>query len=63
MEEAKMLMLLASILGASIGVFWTSVINPLNNYFYFMTLFAIVGAGLANVILLILVKIYDWLLQ
>ena len=61
MEEAKILVLLACILGGSVGVFWTTVVNPFNNYFYFMALFAIVGAGLANVVLVVLVKIYDWL--
>ena len=63
MEEAKTLMLIASILGASVGVFLTTVVNPLNNYFYFMALFAVIGAGLGNVVLLVLVKTYDWLMH
>jgi uncharacterized membrane protein YeaQ/YmgE (transglycosylase-associated protein family) len=61
MEDAKTMMLVASILGALVGVYLTTAANPLNNYFYFMALFAIIGAGLANVVLLALVKIYSWL--
>jgi hypothetical protein len=63
MEDAKTIMLVASILGALVGVYLTTAANPLNNYFYFMTLFAIIGAGLANVVLLALVKIYSWLMR
>jgi len=63
MEDVKMMMLVASILGASVGVYLTTAVNPLNNYFYFMALFAIIGAGLANVVLLVLVKTYKWLIH
>jgi hypothetical protein len=63
MEDKITMMLAASILGALVGVYLTTVANPLNNYFYFMALFAIIGAGLANVVMLILVKVYVWLLR
>ena len=63
MEDAKIMMLAASILGALVGVYLTTAVNPLNNYFYFMALFAIIGAGFANVVLLALVKIYLWLMH
>jgi len=63
MENAKTMMLAASILGALLGVYLTTSANPQNNYFYFIALFAIIGAGLANVVLLVLVKIYWWLMR
>ncbi len=61
MDDIEIVMLLATVIGALAGVFYTTILNPIENYFYFMVLFAIVGAGIANVVLLVLVKIYRWL--
>jgi uncharacterized membrane protein YeaQ/YmgE (transglycosylase-associated protein family) len=63
MKDAITMMLVASILGALVGVYLATVANPINNYFYFMAFFAIIGAGLANVVLLVLVKIYCWFVR
>jgi hypothetical protein len=63
MEDTITMMLAASILGALVGVYLTTMANPMNNYFYFMALFAIIAAGLANVVLLVVVKIYCWLVR
>ena len=51
-------MLLASIMGASAGVFYIAHLNPLNNYYIFMAIFAIIGVALANVLLLALYEAY-----
>ena len=61
MQDAKFVMLAASIMGALVGVYLATVANPLENYFYFMALFAIIGAGLANVVLFVSVKIYEFI--
>ena len=60
MGNAIKMMIIASVVGALIGIYLTTLLNPPNNYFYFMGLFGIIGAGLANVVLLILVKTYWW---
>ena len=62
-ENPKTWMLLASILGASVGIYAVSVAAPLNNYFLFMALFVVIGVGVANVVLLVLYKVYEWLKQ
>ena len=56
-------MLIASVMGASAGIYVTSMADPLNNYFIFMALFGVIGVGVANVVLLALYKIYGWLKQ
>ena len=63
MENPKTWMLIASILGASAGIYAVSVAAPLNNYFLFMALFVVIGVGVANVVLLVLYKVYEWLKQ
>jgi hypothetical protein len=57
------MMLIASVIGALAGVYYSIVVNPLNNYFVFMALFAMVGVGVANVVLLVLYGIYEWVEQ
>ena len=56
-------MLLASIIGASTGIYYTSAVNPLNNYFIFLALFVVIGVGVGNVVLLVLYKVYVFLKQ
>jgi hypothetical protein len=62
-ENPKTWMLIASILGASAGIYDVSVVAPLNNYFLFMALFVVIGVGVANVVLFVLYKVYEWLKQ
>ena len=61
MEDAKAAMAITSIMGASAGIYSVSVVNPLNNYFVFMAIFALVGVVVANVVLLVGYEIYRWL--
>jgi hypothetical protein len=56
-----MVMLLVSIIGAAAGVFYTSQLNPLNNYYIFMVLFAMIGVAIANVLLIALYEAYKTL--
>jgi hypothetical protein len=61
MDDSKLMMIAASFIGASVGVSYVASVKPLNNYFIFMALFALVGAAVVNVVLLVGVKFYDWL--
>ncbi len=63
MQDAKAAMAIASILGAAAGIYYASVLNPLNNYFVFVAIFALIGVGVANVVLLVTYEIYRWLKQ
>jgi hypothetical protein len=63
LENPKAWMLLASIMGASVGIYYTSGVNPLNNYFIFLALFVVIGVGVGNVVLLVLYKVYVFLKQ
>ncbi|MCW4011215.1 MAG: hypothetical protein NWF05_11475 [Candidatus Bathyarchaeota archaeon] len=63
MKNPKTNMLIASIIGAAIGVYYTTMLNPLNNYYMFVMLFALIGICLANVALLMLRSIYEWFEQ
>jgi hypothetical protein len=60
-EDAKAAMAITSIMGAAAGIYYVSVVNPLNNYFIFMVIFALVGIVLANVVLLVGYEVYRWL--
>ena len=59
--DPKMMMFIASVVGASVGVFYISGVGPLNNYGQFLALFALAGAGAANIVLMIVVRVFDWL--
>ena len=61
MKDTKAMMFIASVLGALGGVYYTTVVNPQNNFFNWIILFILIGAGIANVALLILVNSYRWL--
>jgi hypothetical protein len=56
-------MFIASILGAAAGIYYTSTVNPSNNYFVFMAIFVLVGFALANVVLMVMYEVYGWLRQ
>ena len=60
MEDAKSWMLIASIVGAAGGIYFNSVVNPLNNYFMFLIVFALIGICIANLLLLLLVELDRW---
>jgi hypothetical protein len=62
-ESPKSWMFIASILGSAAGIYYTSIVNPLNNYFVFMAIFVLVGFALANVVLMVLHEVYGWLKQ
>jgi hypothetical protein len=61
LENPKTWMLLVSLPGAAIGIYFNSVIDPMNNYFAFMIVFAIIGAVLGNLLLLLLSNANEWL--
>jgi hypothetical protein len=60
MEDAKSWMLIASIMGTASGIYVSSAINPPNNYFIFIIIFALIGIILANLVLLLLVEVDRW---
>ncbi len=61
MENPKTWMTMVSLVGAAAGIYYGSLTNPMNNYFVFLAVFALIGVAIANVALLILVSIYCWL--
>jgi hypothetical protein len=61
MEDSKLMIIAASFIGALVGVYYIATENPLNNSYIFMALFALVGVAVANGVLLVGVKFYDWL--
>jgi hypothetical protein len=63
MEHPKTWMLVASMLGATAGIYFTTVVMPMYNYLIFMGIFALIGAGIANLALLAAYKVYLWLGQ
>jgi hypothetical protein len=60
LEKAETMMLVASIIGAIAGVIFNVNINPINNYFIFMIIFAIIGIGIALLVSVALTKVYVW---
>jgi len=63
MEDPKTWMLVSSILGAIAGIWFTMMVNPQDNYFIFLGIFALLGVGMGNLILLAAYKVYLWLAQ
>jgi hypothetical protein len=61
MDNTKIMMLFASIMGALIGIFFVARANPIENYFVIMGVFAVIGVGVGNVVLAAVYRIYDWL--
>ncbi len=60
MQDAKSWMLIASIMGTAAGIYVSSAINPPNNYFMFMIIFALIGIVFANLVMLLLVELDRW---
>jgi hypothetical protein len=63
MIDSKEAMLLASIIGGLGGIIFNASINPINNYFIFAAIFAMIGIMFALVILAVLYKTYEWFKQ
>ena len=57
MENAKIIILFVSLLGATGGVIFTWIANPPVDFDIWIVLFAMVGVIVANLILLILVEL------
>ena len=63
MKYVRELMLLASLIGALFGVNIIQVIHPGMDLFYWVGAFAILGIGVGNLVLLVLYKIYFWMIK
>jgi len=61
LENPKIMMVIASLMGALAGIYYTTAVNPLNSYILFMALFAMAGIAAGNLVLLIIVEVYGWL--
>jgi hypothetical protein len=57
----KVMMIIASFIGALAGIFFIMVAKPGYDYFIWLALFAIIGIGVGNLALLILNKTYEWI--
>ena len=53
----KILMVIASIVGALFGILYIAAVKPGYDYFVWFGLFAIIGVGAGNLVLLILYEI------
>lgn len=53
----KIMMFVASIVGALFGILYISRVKPGYDYFVWLGLFAIIGVGVGNLVLLILFEI------
>ena len=53
----KIMMVIASILGALFGILYISEVKPGYDYFVWLGLFAVIGVGAGNLALLILYEI------
>jgi len=53
----KIMMSIASIIGALFGILYVSAVKPGYDYFVWLGLFAIIGVGVGNLMLLILYEI------
>jgi len=61
LEDAIINIILSSIVGAASGIYYATILNPLNNYLVFVALFALIGIGVANLVLLVLSEIFSWI--
>lgn len=52
MKNPEVWMAVVSIIGALAGIYFTIVVDPENNYYYFMGLFAMIGIIIGNLVLL-----------
>ena len=60
MNSPKTWILVALIIGVAGGIYYNTMLNPLNNYFAFLVIFAMIGLAVTNVVLLVLNWIYEW---
>ena len=56
----KVMMLIASVIGAWTGILVIMVGKPGYDYFVWLGLFVIIGVGFGNLALLVLFKMYEW---
>jgi hypothetical protein len=61
MQNPRTMMLIASVMGVLVGFFVVAQLNPLNNFYVFVGLFAMTGVGVANLVLLVVYAVYQWL--
>jgi len=61
LDDAKLWMLIISIMGVAVGFYLTSMLKPLNNYVFFLAIFALIGIAVANTVLLVIYEVYKWL--
>jgi hypothetical protein len=61
--NSKVMMLIASIVGAFAGIYFIDITKPAMDFSYWLGAFAILGVGVGNLALLVLYKIYLWLNQ
>jgi hypothetical protein len=54
-------MIIASVFGAAAGIYYSSTLNFVNNYLVFVALLALIGIGVANLVLLVLWEVNNWL--
>ena len=59
--NVKSMMLIFSIIGAFIGVYFIDITKPAMDFSYWLGAFAILGVGAGNLALLVLYKIFQWL--
>ncbi len=57
MENAKIIILIVSMIGAIAGVLFTRIANPSEGFLYLMVLFALFGVIAANLILVVVFEI------
>jgi hypothetical protein len=61
MDDTKMWMVIVSIMGVAAGLYIASTLKPLNNYVFFLAIFALIGVAVANTVLLVIYEVYKWL--
>ena len=59
--NTKIMMIIASIIGAFVGIYFVDITKPAMDFSYWLGAFAILGVGVGNLALLVLYKIYEWL--
>ncbi len=57
MENAKIIILIASMIGATAGVLFTKIASPVEGFLYLMVLFAFFGVIAANLVLVLAYEI------
>ena len=63
MMYARLMMIIASLLGALAGVNFILLVKPEMDLFFWVGAFAILGIGVGNLVLLIVYKVYAWMIK